>query len=350
MENQTDIKIAVHIVAWNCMGYLPSMLETLEKQTVPHRITIVDNASNDGTINWVTGHFPQVGTLRNMRNYGFARAHNQAIALALASWQDMDLAHRYILVANADIELDDHCLARLFDFMEAHPEVDACVPKLLRAHLKFTDADNKATVRTNILDATGMCVSRSLRPYERGAGEEDKGQYDLAPDVFGASGALVLYRASSVQRVSLDQPFYDEDFFAYQEDLDVSWRMRHLGMRTAYVPQAMAWHHRRVPSLAEDSWLKAWLRRRARPGFINYLSTRNHCWALIKNLTGKELWHSLLWLVPYEILKLLASILSWSQIRGYASALVGMGKMWRKRKKFMKSIQAPFKDLSAWFM
>ena len=346
----SETRVAVNIVVWNSLAYLPALFKTLDEQTIPLRITVVDNASTDGSGAWVAANNPRVGMLRNMRNYGFARAHNQAILLALASWQDADLAHRYIAVCNPDVELDPQCLEQLYAYLEAHPEVDACQPKLLRAHLKYSDADNKLTVRTRTLDVTGLSFSRALRAFDRGAGEEDRGQYDQSPDVFGVSGTLAMYRASSVQRASLDQQFFDEDFFAYQEDADVSWRMRHLGMRAAYVPSAAAWHHRLAPSLERDSWFKAWQRRRSRPSFVNYLSTRNHCWVLLKNLTFREKLHCLLWLLPYEAAKAVAALGSWSALRGYFSAIAGLPRMWRKRRVLKKNRLASFKNLSAWFV
>ncbi|MDD2785391.1 MAG: glycosyltransferase family 2 protein [Patescibacteria group bacterium] len=344
-----ESQIAVNIVAWHSLAYLPAFFESLNAQTVPLRVTVVDNASTDGSGAWIAGNHPHIGMLRNMRNYGFARAHNQAILLALNSWRDADLSHRYIVVCNPDIELDAACLERMFTFMESHPEADACAPKLLRAHLEFIDVDNKETVRTNVIDATGISFSRALRTYDRGAGEEDKKQYDELQDVFGASGALGMYRASSVQKASVDQQFYDEDFFAYQEDVDAAWRMRHLGMRTVYLPQAVAWHHRRAQSKNKIGWMEAWKLRRAKPTFINYLSSRNHVWVLVKNLTLKEFWHCALWLLLYEFAKFCASLISFSSLKGYFAALTGLPLMLRKRKRYLKDIVEPFRNQSAWF-
>ncbi|MFA6099402.1 MAG: glycosyltransferase family 2 protein [Patescibacteria group bacterium] len=347
--DQTQTQIALNVVVWNSMAYLPVFFETLETQTLPLRITAIDNASSDGSGSWVASNYPHVGMLRNMRNYGFARAHNQAILLALASWQESDLSHRYILVCNLDIEFEVGCIQKLFEYMEAHPEVDGCTPKLLRAHLQYSDIDNKMTIRTNVLDATGLSLSRALRAFDRGAGEEDRGQYDLSPEVFGCTGALAMYRASSVQRASRDQQFFDEDLFAYKEDVDVAWRMRHLGMRFAYVPGAKAWHHRRAPAQNKPNWFQAWNRRRSKPAFVNYLSTRNHWWVLAKNLTGKEFAHGFFWFVPYEVAKVIGSLISWSALRGYAASLAGLPKAWRKRKILMKDLAEPYCNLSVWF-
>lgn len=345
----SESQIAINIVVWNSLAYLPAFFDSLDTQTVPLRVTAVDNASTDGSGTWIARNRQHTGMLRNMRNYGFARAHNQAILLALNSWRDADLAHRYVVVCNPDIELDPFCMEKMLSFMEAHPETDICAPKLLRAHLQYTDADNKETIRTNIIDATGLSISRALRAYDRGAGEEDKGQYDQLQDVFGASGALAMFRASSVQRVSVDQQFFDEDFFAYKEDVDVAWRMRHLGMRAAYLPTAKAWHHRRVQSKNKIAWMEAWKLRRIKPTFVNYLSSRNHIWVLVKNLTLKEFWHCAFWLLPYEFTKFCAAMFSFSSLKGYFSAVAGIPSMFRKRKQGLKDLMKSYKNQSAWF-
>lgn len=341
--------MAVNIVAWNSMNYLPALFDSLDDQAMPLRVTVVDNASTDGCVQWLSGEYPLVGVLRNMRNYGFARAHNQAILLALSWWKDADLNKKYILVCNPDVELAPNCLPSMHAYMESHPEAQACNPKLLRAHLKYNENEQKETVKTNIIDATGLFLSRSLRPYDRGAEEEDKGQYDQKTDIFGCTGACALYRASAVVTASQDQQFFDEDFFAYQEDVDVAWRMRHLGMRATLVPEAVAWHHRGAPSSQGNSWLSAWIRRRHKPAFINYLSTRNHVWVLAKNLTGQEFWHCCLWLVPYETAKLVVALVSWASLKGYWSALAGLSKMLKKRKKWQTVTHTAYKNQSPWF-
>ncbi|MDD5438260.1 MAG: glycosyltransferase [Patescibacteria group bacterium] len=346
---QTTPQIALNIVAWNSMAYLPAFFETLETQDLPLRVTVVDNASNDGSGAWVANNYPRVGMLRNMRNFGFSRAHNQAILLALSSWQNEDLSHCYILVSNIDVEYDRDCIRKMHEYMESHPEIDGCTPKLLRAHLQYIDIDNKETIRTNVLDSTGMSMSRALRAYDRGAGEEDKGQYDSSREVFGCTGACAMYRASSVQRASRDQQFYDEDLFAYKEDVDVSWRMRHLGMKFAYVPEAKAWHHRLAASQQKFNWFKALANRHSKPAFVNFLSTRNHWWVLTKNLTGREFWHCMLWLIPYEIAKFFGSLISWSALKGYWASLVGLPLAWRKRKALMKNMLPENGNLSVWF-
>ncbi|MFZ6015874.1 MAG: glycosyltransferase family 2 protein [Patescibacteria group bacterium] len=336
-------RVSVNIVAWNSMAYLSALLKSLEEQTEPHRIIIVDNASTDGLHRFLSDR-PDIATLRNMRNFGFSRAHNQAIQLALSFWKESDLNNRYILVCNPDIEMHPQLLSELVSFMDNHPEIDACAPKLLRAYLKMDDMDQIQTERTMILDAAGMSMTRSRRAYDRGAGEPDRGQYDSIVEVFGISGACSFFRASSLVKIAPDGQVYDEDFHAYKEDVDLAWRMKRLGLKSALFPSAVAWHHRAAPSAPGAGALLAFLRRGKKPAFTNYLSTRNHTWMLVKNLSGSDLLFHGLWILPYEAGKFLAAFASAASLRGYWDALLGLPKILQKRKLLKQKSRLTPKD------
>jgi len=331
MDN-TPLRLSLNIVSWNSMAYLPALFESLDEQIIPFRTIVVDNASNDGAPAKIASERPTVTVLRNMNNQGFCRAHNQGISLALSRWKDADLSTCYIIICNPDTELDPGCLANLQEFMDTHPDVDACMPKLRRAYLRMTETEHIKTERSNLLDATGLVLTKARRAYDRGAGEPDQNQYDDEREIFGVCGAFSCLRASSILRVREGEQFYDEDFFAYQEDLDVAWRLKRLGMKSAYVPQALAWHHRAAPSTAKNNWLTAFAYRRKKPAHINFLSTRNHTWLLAKHLSVSDIFIHGLWILPYESAKLAASLISWAGIKGYFQALAGLPKMWKKRK------------------
>ena len=119
-------KLVINLVTWNSARFLPDLFESLDRQTSDDfTVTVVDNASTDGTLDWLRDHRPDVAVLRNFRNQGFARAHNQAIALALTRWAGDDpskeltpsnveglgtnLSRRYVLILNPDIILHQDC-------------------------------------------------------------------------------------------------------------------------------------------------------------------------------------------------------------------------------------------------
>ncbi|MEN9557719.1 MAG: hypothetical protein RL141_88 [Candidatus Parcubacteria bacterium] len=348
---QSAQPLVVNIVTWNSARYLPNLFASLDaQQDAAFTVTAVDNASTDGTLDWLMEHRPDVALLRNFRNQGFARAHNQAIALALSRWDTADLSQRYVMVANPDLEFAPDALHTLVAFMDAHPDVSACGPKLLRATVVGESEDGGRTVeRTRIIDAMGIAVTKARRFVDRGAGEEDTGQYDADTRVFGLSGACMLLRASALVALRVGEEIFDEDFFAYQEDTDLAWRMRLFGMESQVVPQAVAWHHRRIPTQLRGGWIGAWVRRMRKPAMINFLSSRNHGWMVLKNDQGSNLlWH-LPWWLPYEALKSIAAIFSPSQMRGQLASVWGVGSIWRKRRIIQKRALATPPAMRAWF-
>ncbi len=345
-----DAPVSIHAVTWNSLTYLPAFFASLDEQGASYRVIVVDNASTDGTVPWLTSERPQTAVLRNMRNMGFARANNQAIQLALAGHEHDDLTKRYVLLSNTDIEFHPACIERLVAVLEQHPEIDAVQPKLLRARRKPGFADYPETERTDVIDSLGIAMTRARRGYNLGSGEKDTGQYDAQADVFGPDGACCMLRLSSVLRAQIDGKLFDENFLAYQEDVDLAWRMRRMGMRTVLAPQAVAWHHRAAPSVQGRGWWGAWLGRWRKPAYINYLSTRNHVWLLAKNLAWSDVAAHGAWILPYEAAKLVAAVFSWSAARGYWVALWGLPNVINERKKLAGLYRTQPQEVRRWFV
>ncbi|MFA5935834.1 MAG: glycosyltransferase family 2 protein [Patescibacteria group bacterium] len=345
-------RVAVNIVTWNSMAYLPNLLSSLDEQdTRDFMVTMVDNASTDGTVAWLQEQRPDVAALRNFRNQGFARAHNQAIAMVLSRWSEDALESRYVLVTNPDLEFASDAIRKLTEFMDAHPEIAACGPKLLRAKTVAGDLDGgRETDRTTIIDSAGIVMYRSRRHADRGAGEEDTNQY-AAGDVFGLSGACAMFRASALVASKLAGEVFDEDFFAYKEDVDLAWRMRRLGYRAAYVPEAIAWHHRRAKSVEQGFlWLKAFVHRFTKPAYANRLSTRNHVWLIIKNDSFWNIIMHLPWILPYEFGKTLVGLFSPSTWQAWGQAIIGIPGIWKKRNELSKRTVIQPSQTRRWFV
>ncbi|MBU0540417.1 glycosyltransferase family 2 protein [Patescibacteria group bacterium] len=344
-------KLVINVVTWNSLAYMPDLLGSLGGQDAPFfTVTVVDNASDDGAPAWLQEHFPETVVLRNIRNLGFARAHNQAIELALSRWENKDLENRYIMLANPDMTFSPNAVRVLVAHMDANPDVAACGPKLLRAYTKNEGEHEETTTDfSDTLDSTGLCITKARRIYDRGAGEKDEGQYDGAIDVFGLSGACVMFRASALVAAKIGGEFFDEDFFAYKEDADLAWRLQRLGYKSHFVPQAVAWHFRRVPSNPGLGHFAAWKMRRSKSPFVNFLSTRNHGWMILKNDSAANLFLHLPWWKTYEIGKVIAACFSLSSLKGEFASLAGMPKMLRKRFAYSKRFTANSADLRKWF-
>ena len=161
-----------------------------------------------------------------------------------------------------------------------------------------------------LLDGTGIVVNRARRGRERGQLEVDHGQYDSQLDVFGVSGTAAVFRKSALHDAALPAgsmsarpECFDEDFFAYWEDLDLSWRLRLLGYTCRYVPGAVVYHER-VASSSEKGYKNplAFYRHHAHLSKrIRQWNWRNHLFAIVKNDFGSPLATGFLFILGREV-------------------------------------------------
>ncbi|MCR4279069.1 MAG: hypothetical protein NUV81_04205, partial [bacterium] len=201
-----------------------------------------------------------------------------------------------------------------------------------------------------IFDCMGLEVRKSRRVLDRSAGEDDQGQYDAENAVFGISGACALFRASALQDVAEDGAFFDEDFFAYKEDVDLAWRMQILGHNVHIVPTATVWHERVAKSDAGGNWLTAWRARRGKSSVVNFYSTRNHGWLLMKNDDLVNVFFHTPWILPYEFAKGLGNIFSSGGWKAMGASAVKVGKMWKKRRALFARRKRTANEIRKWFV
>lgn len=294
------VQVSVQIVTWNSMKYLPTLMASFAAQTFrDFSILVIDNASSDGTVEFLRQKYPEVTILRNFRNLGFSAAHNQGIKYALAAWKDITRDDRYVLVTNPDVIFTPTFLENLVTAAETRPEAAAFGGKLLRVSCVGEDGMEEE-IRTKTIDSTGLRVFKSRRLVDRGAGEEDTGQYDDNCEVFGVSGALAMYRASALEVIKVQNEYFDEDFFAYKEDGDLAWRLRLSGFSARYVPPAVAYHFRRAAGKEKAKIWEFLRNRRTKSNAVNQFSYRNHLLMLVKNEQWGNLIRHLPWIGVYE--------------------------------------------------
>src|SRR5512141_457663 len=124
--------VAITIVTWNSMKYLPEALASIAGQTFKDRtLLIIDNASTDGVVEFVRERYPDAVILRNSKNLGFARAHNQGIAYAKAHLQPED-GELFVMVTNPDVVLEPDYIEQLMDQMVRRSEAGSAAGKLLK--------------------------------------------------------------------------------------------------------------------------------------------------------------------------------------------------------------------------
>ncbi|MFA5854043.1 MAG: glycosyltransferase family 2 protein [Patescibacteria group bacterium] len=348
-------RISVHIVSWNHARVLRDAVDSLRAQTFKDfTLTVVDNASTDGSVDVVRSGFPEATILRNFKNLGFSHAHNQAVELARNRWSDDDKKgrssiDRYALVMNPDIILQPDFLENLVRGIDGRYEIGSACGKLLKVYPRLEEEGDPR--RSDVLDSAGLRMRRDRRAADRGAGETDGPAYAEPTEIFGPSGALALYRAEAIESLrEADGEFYDEDFFAYKEDVDAAWRLRLLGWKSLYIPSATAYHYRGTGGSEKVGLLELFKRRRGRSPLVNRLSTRNHVLLLVKDDDRLNQLLHLPWILAHEIGKLLSTIFFAPRALGaYFEALGLVPKMWKKRASLRKRRKATAKEMRKWF-
>lgn len=312
--------VSIHLVTWNSQTHVAACLSALTAQTyVPTTVMIVDNGSVDGTVRWLEEHYPQLHLLRNTRNLGFCRAHNQAFRLSEAD---------YNLVINPDVVLAPDWVSRGVAWLDAHPGYGSYGGKLRR--FSYSPDEIKEVVTSTTIDSTGLVVHRSRHAIDRGSGQTDTGQYDRPADVFGHSGASVLYRRAALESIRFHDEFFDQDFFAYKDDLDVAWRLQRMGWASRYDPQAIGYHHRHLQGQSQTNDLVIAKHHGTHDRFRGYYSYRNHWLLLEKNERWSTFWRDAPWIIWYEWKKFIFLLST------HPSSLRGAGQAWRLHRRMLQ--------------
>ncbi|MDE6702537.1 MAG: glycosyltransferase family 2 protein [Muribaculaceae bacterium] len=269
-DNNKRPDVAVIILNWNgerlLSEFLPEVIATTDPAIA--RVIVADNGSTDGSRQLLESRFPEVERLYFDTNHGFAGGYNLAIELT---------DYRYTVLLNSDVATSAGWIKVLYDFMESHPDVGACQPKLL----SYNNVE-----KFEYAGAAGGFLDRNGYPYCRGrifdTCETDEGQYDSNIEVFWASGACLMVRSDLYRAVG----GLDTAFFAHMEEIDLCWRIMLAGYKVMAVCGTEVFHLG-GGSLPDSNPRKT------------YLNFRNNLLMLHKNLpkgvgSRKLLWRRML--------------------------------------------------------
>ncbi len=254
-------EVAVVILNWNGKHYLEKYFGLLvERSSAPGvQIVVADNASTDGSVEWLREKFPDVTIIEFEENYGFTGGYNRALLSVHAD---------YFMLLNSDVEVCEGWIENLFSFMEENPEVGISMPKINSEARK--NYFEYAGAAGGFIDLFGFpfCRGRILSNIEM-----DEGQYDQPQEVFWASGAAFMIRASLFHTLG----GFDDLFFAHMEEIDLCWRAKLAGWQVWVCPDARVYHVG-GGTLPNNSPRKL---------YYNY---RNNLLMLYKNLSPGRLW------------------------------------------------------------
>jgi GT2 family glycosyltransferase len=264
--------VAVVILNWNGKKFLEKFLPILHAYTPQNQamIYVADNASSDGSVEFLNKNFPDVKLLIFGENYGFAGGYNKALE---------QISSDYYLLLNSDVEVTENWLTPLIEYLENHTDTAALQPKII----SFSNRKS-----FEYAGAAGGFIDKYGYPFCRGrifgTIEDDDAQYDSTIDIFWATGACLFIRSKDFHETG----GFDENFFAHQEEIDLCWRLRSRGRKIACVAQSVVYHVGGGTLNVESP-------------FKTYLNFRNNLLMLYKNLPEKKLQKTMLlrWFFDY---------------------------------------------------
>lgn len=339
-------KVTIQIVTYNGKHLMASCLDSILDQTYrDFKVLVIDNASQDGTAEFVRNNYPQVAVFENNKNHAFAKANNQGFRL---------LRSEYVLMCNQDIVLERDWLEKIIAEVEneKYSSFGSFGGKLLK--LKLINAEIGELEKTDRIDSCGLKLLKSHRVVEIGSGE-DRSTYDARDEVFGHSGALVLYRRQALEDVIIKDCFHpngdylDSNFVFYKEDVDLAWRLQLAGWRSLFVPDAVAYHIRTF-SGSEKTGLQEMIANRFKQSRLaRYYSYRNHLLLLLENEFFSNLFYYSPQIFWYELKKLAFIIVAEPS---NLKALLEVATMWsqikKKRRQIMSSAKVTSQYIRNW--
>ena len=313
-------EVSVLILNYNGAKFIEACLQSVLAQDYPTtEIIVIDNASNDESADIVKEGFPGVVLLEAGANLGFAGGMNLGIKNSRGE---------FVLLLNPDVVLDKGFLSAMVEAIESDVSVGSVSGKVYKLEER----------EAHLLDTTGHVIFKNRLFTDRGDGEPDTGQYDSIEEIFGTCAGTGLYRRKMLEDVKIGDEYFDEAFFLFLEDTDLSWRAQLRGWKCLYTPRAVARHWRGGVAVRKSKLVE----------LHNY---KNRYMMIVKNDSGLSLFKSLHHFVITDTLK--SAALLWRCPR----ALAGWWQVWRnmpalirKRRIIQRNRTVGRKDFERWLM
>jgi GT2 family glycosyltransferase len=292
---------SIIIPTYNGKALLATCLTALRGQTYPadrFEVIVVDDASSDGTVEYLAAAFPEVRVVALGQNSGFIAACNAGVA---------DAQGEILVLLNNDTEAEPGWLAALVTAMEEHPEAGSAASKMLLF-------DRRDTLHT-----AGDQMGKDGIPRNRGVWQKDEGQYDQDRWVFGPCGGAAAYRRKAWQQAG----GFDPALWMYMEDVDLAWRLQRLGWRSIYAPNARIYHQ---------------LSATGGGVLASYYTGRNTLWVIARNWPGPLLrrhWPAIVRAqlrIAWDALRAWRGEAARARLRGQLAGLWGLPRAWRQRQ------------------
>lgn len=247
-------KIAVIIVNWNGKHLLEECLSSVESQDYDNfKIIFVDNGSEDKSVEFVKEKFSKVEVISLDKNTGFAKGNNIGINKAFE-----DLKVEYIALLNNDAIVEKNWLSEMVKVIEQDNKIGSVAPRILKYY------------KRDEFDSLGMKIRMIGSGMNNLVNEKNDDRYDMIVEVFGPSGCSCLYKRDALEDICIFNEYFDNDFFAFCEDVDLNWRMRLRRWKSFVAPKSIV-YHKGSESFQVYSFSKA------------FYSHRNRLFVILKN-------------------------------------------------------------------
>ena len=306
-------RLAVIVLNWNGSDDAIECIESLTEQTLKPTIIIVDNNSSDNSVSvfekYISIHKREEITLiKNPRNLGFAGGINAGLVYARKQ------GFEYIGVLNPDAIADKKWCQALVDELSSQPKCGIATGILQRRNGKT-------------LDTTGDFYTTWGLPGPRNRDEPIENAPDKPGEVFGATGGGAIYRAAIFDDIDM----FDEDFFMYYEDVDLSFRAQLAGWKVRFTPEAIAYH-------------KVGASSKKVPGLAVYNTFKNLPLVFIKNVPRQLFWYiGIRFFLTYWLI--FASAVrhgnGWSAFKGMLASIIRKPAAYHKRRSIQKNRKVP---------
>jgi GT2 family glycosyltransferase len=232
------MRLSVVVVNWNLRDELAACLDSLRSQT--HRdleVLLVDNGSQDGSVELVETRYPEVILLKETENLGFAEGCNRGIAASTGEW---------VAMLNNDAAADPEWAAALVRAAEQGPPRRG----MLQSLMLFKQ-------RPTTINSTGIELGSDGGGCDRDEGATREAK-ETEEEIFCPTAGAAAYRRSMLEEIKLSTGYFDRDHFMYSEDLDLGWRARLAGWTASYVPSSVVYHRWHGSSARHGrAWLAA---------------------------------------------------------------------------------------------
>lgn len=249
--------VSVIIVSWNGLHWLKKNLKTFEKVTYKnYEIILVDNASTDGTVEWVKQRYPNVRILKLLKNEGFAEANNRGFEISKG---------KFVLFLNNDVEVTPSFISELVVVLNGNASIGGVQSKLLLLSDK------------NRLDSIGAFLTSTGFLYHYGFMNIDNEKLNRQINLFTPKGASMMFKKNVLLEVMIENNLFDREAFAYYEETDLAHRIWLHGKRIVYAPKSVVYHAMGGTSTKIEN------------SFIQYHSFKNRIASFIKNISLEKL-------------------------------------------------------------